>query len=77
MKEIVPGRPGRPSLMRGPDGLVYLVSRKAGAVSGRPDDLVTEGPAAPSAARIADAARARDDLRKKLGYLPQLPVVPC
>jgi hypothetical protein len=67
------------ALIAGPDGRVYFVPKTGQPFVPGPAGLV-HGPAGPvdsAGMRIPEAVRIRNDVRAKLGNLPQMPGVPC
>ena len=80
MDEVRPGHSESRALVAGPDGRVYFAPNTAQPFLPGPAGLVHEpvGPLAASAGiRVPEVVRIRNDLRKKLGDLPQMPSVPC
>ena len=79
MREIAMGQSGAGELMTGPDGVVYDVSKGSRAVHSAPGNN-GRGPAIPAGSTgipIPEAVSIHNDLRAKLGNLPQMPVIPC
>lgn len=79
MREIAPRRRNRDPLMLGPDGVVYVIPA-SGRVTPTPSRNETrDAVGQPKAADIPAGSdlKIRNDVRGRLEYLPQLPVVPC
>jgi hypothetical protein len=79
MREISMRNSGAGRLMTGPDGVVYFIPDGSRAARSAPGNTVPEsaGSVVSAGMRIPEAVRIRNDLRTKLGNLPELPVWAC
>jgi hypothetical protein len=76
MREISMRNSGTGRLMTGPDGVVYVIPDSSQAVRSAPGNAV-RGPVVSAAIRTPEEASIRNDIREKLGNLPQMPVWAC
>ena len=79
MREISVRHSGAGELMTGPDGAVYFIRDGSPAVHSAACNAIRGAASSVASAglRVPEVVSIRDDLRAKLGNLPQLPVWPC